>query len=69
MYSCHLFRKANMILFLRYCLIILFIGAPSKAYQLPECCVQGVALGDNYTLEVGIISNPYPLVTSQTGHL
>ncbi|KAK2140400.1 hypothetical protein LSH36_1367g00001 [Paralvinella palmiformis] len=40
--------------------------APRKAYQLPECCVQGVALGDNYTLEVGIISNPYPLVTSQS---
>ncbi|KAK2142341.1 hypothetical protein LSH36_968g00017 [Paralvinella palmiformis] len=40
--------------------------APHNYYQFPECCVQGVGLGDNYTLEVGIISNPYPLVTSQS---
>jgi len=24
-----------------------------------------VPLGDNYTLEVGVLSNPYPLITSQ----
>ncbi|KAK2139411.1 hypothetical protein LSH36_1806g00000 [Paralvinella palmiformis] len=40
--------------------------APRKSYQFPENDVQGLPLGDNFTLEVGIVSNPYPLVTSQS---
>ncbi|KAK2140006.1 hypothetical protein LSH36_1518g00015 [Paralvinella palmiformis] len=39
--------------------------APRKSYQFSESGVQGVSLGDSCTLEVGVLSNPYPLVTSQ----
>ncbi|KAK2142337.1 hypothetical protein LSH36_968g00018 [Paralvinella palmiformis] len=40
--------------------------APRKSYQFPETEIQGLPLGDNYTLEVGIVSNPFPLVTTQS---
>ncbi|KAK2140049.1 hypothetical protein LSH36_1501g00011 [Paralvinella palmiformis] len=40
--------------------------APRKSDQFPENDVQCVPLGNNYTLEIGIVSNPYPLVTSQS---
>jgi hypothetical protein len=51
---------------LTYFIIGFFIGAPRKSYQFPENDVHCVPLGNNYTLEIGIISNPYPLVTSQS---
>ena len=36
------------------------------SYQLPEGGAECVTLSHNYTLEVGILSNPPPIVTSQS---
>lgn len=41
-------------------------GAPRPTHLLPKGGVGGVTPGVNYALEVGILSNPYPVLTPES---